>query len=52
MDEFSYIGVDNLLQDKKGKTVLSYVPEVGSVNLTWCLNKVLIVIDDNDLIPY
>lgn len=29
VDEFSYVGVDNLLQDKKGKTISSYVPEAG-----------------------
>ena len=29
VDESSYVGVDNLLPDKQGKTVSSYVPKEG-----------------------
>ena len=30
LDENNYVGVDNLLPDKRGKTVSSYVPESGT----------------------
>ena len=31
VDEYSYVGVDNLLQEKRGKTVSSHVPTDGNL---------------------
>ncbi len=36
VDNLSYVGVDNLLQDKKGKTVASYIPTTGNLTEFQC----------------
>jgi type I restriction enzyme S subunit len=41
LDENNYVGVDNLLQNKKGKTISNYVPQTGN-STKYNINDILI----------
>jgi len=41
LNEYNYVGVENLLKDKLGKTKSSYVPKDGTM-IKFCINDILI----------